>query len=103
MFRFSSTHKKHQPESSNADTSTDRGTQAEIAPRLLRVLSHDRNGLRRRNIETWRPIVVPTLGLEVLLNDLLSARESVATVPMEKRLIDGVENPRKSSALPTLI
>jgi hypothetical protein len=46
--------------------------------RLLRVLSNDRDVLARRNIEAGRPVFIPRIAFEVLLNDLFSPRESIA-------------------------
>ena len=47
------------------------------------MLPHDRNGLCRGDVEAWRPIVLPIGSVEVLLDDLLPPRESIATAHEE--------------------
>ena len=55
-----------------------------LADRFCRVLADYGDRLRRSNIETRRPVVIPRRSIEILLDDLLSPRESVATAHGEK-------------------
>ncbi len=49
-----------------------------IARGLLRILADDRDGLGGSNIVARTPILFPRDGSEVLFNDLLSPRKSIA-------------------------
>jgi hypothetical protein len=43
------------------------------------MLTDDRDGLRRGNVVARIPVVVPTSSVEVFLDDLLPARQSVTS------------------------
>jgi hypothetical protein len=43
------------------------------------MLPHDRNGLRRRDVVPWTPVVLPIGSFEMFRDDLFPPRKPVAT------------------------
>ena len=58
------------------------------------MLADDGNGLCGRNVVTGLPIVIPRRSVEILLDDLLSPRQSVASA-LREIMADRIAEPTK--------